>query len=222
MKKHHAFVLSLAMLSLFACKNPADGKPKAEVSSPASLAAASPAAAAEPSAKAADAKAPHRIALNAANTSLVFVGSKVTGSHEGRFEQLSGAVETLGTDPASAKISVSIDMASVKSGIEKLDGHLKSPDFFNVEKFPTARFDSIGIAAAEASKNVYTITGNLLLHGVTRQISFPATIAVSEQNVDVKSEFSINRRDFDIVYPGMPDDLIRDDVLIELKMNLAR
>jgi polyisoprenoid-binding protein YceI len=56
----------------------------------------------------------------------------------------------------------------------------------------------------------------LQLHGVTKSISFPTTIKVGGGGVEVDAEFAINRKDFGIVYPGMPDDLIRDDVLLRL------
>jgi hypothetical protein len=53
-------------------------------------------------------------------------------------------------------------------------------------------------------------------------VTFPATIAVDDSSVSVKSEFSINRKDFGIVYAGKADDLIRDDVVIKLDLNASR
>jgi polyisoprenoid-binding protein YceI len=58
----------------------------------------------------------------------------------------------------------------------------------------------------------------LQLHGVTKSISFPATIKVGGDAVEVDAEFAINHKDFGIVYPGMPDDLIKDDVLLKLRI----
>jgi polyisoprenoid-binding protein YceI len=221
MKNHQAFLLSVTLLWAVACKNPAEDKPKATVSPPDTTPTTRISEDPAPPA-AALSKAPSRFTLDAANTSLIFVGSKVTGSHEGKFEKLKGQVETVGDDPSSAKISVSVETASLKTDAEKLDGHLKSPDFFDVEKFPTAVFESTAVAAQAGSPSAHTISGNLTLHGVTKQITFPATIAVSDKKVAVKSEFSINRRDFGIVYPGMPDDLIRDDVLMKINIDLSR
>jgi polyisoprenoid-binding protein YceI len=66
------------------------------------------------------------------------------------------------------------------------------------------------------------ITGDLTLHGVTKRVSFPATISVSDVRVDANAEFSINRQDYGITYPGMPDDLIRDLVVIKLSLQLPR
>ena len=62
------------------------------------------------------------------------------------------------------------------------------------------------------------MTGNLDLHGVTKSISFPADIQISDNEVAVKAEFAINRKDFNINYPGRPNDLIRDNVVIKLDL----
>jgi len=101
---------------------------------------------------------------------------------------------------------------------EKLVGHLKSPDFFDVEKFPVTRFQSTKIETGGERGATHTVTGNLELHGVTKSIRFPASISLAADNVSVKSEFGINRKDFGIVYPGKPDDLIKDEVLIRLNL----
>jgi hypothetical protein len=67
-----------------------------------------------------------------------------------------------------------------------------------------------------ANGGTHTITGNFDLHGVKKSISFPATIQVSPDSVSANAEFSINRKDFGINYPGKADDLIRDGVVIKL------
>ena len=65
------------------------------------------------------------------------------------------------------------------------------------------------------------VTGNLDLHGVTKQISFPAAIEIDADEIRASSEFAIKRFDFDIVYPGKAEDLIRDDVLVKLNLVAA-
>jgi polyisoprenoid-binding protein YceI len=140
-----------------------------------------------------------------------FIGSKVTASHEGAFSTWNGGVVL-----AEGKVSAfrfEVDVATLKTDSEKLDGHLKSADFFDVEKFPKATFTSTEIKV-EGEKA--TITGNLNLHGVEKSISFPATVKLGGDSVSATAEFSINRKDFGVVYAGKPDDLIRDEVLIKL------
>ncbi|MFO0648783.1 MAG: YceI family protein [Polyangiales bacterium] len=68
----------------------------------------------------------------------------------------------------------------------------------------------------------HTVTGTLSLHGQSRSITFPATIAVGASEVTARSEFVINRRDFGLVYPGMPDNLIRDEVTIRFDLRAPR
>lgn len=149
-----------------------------------------------------------------------FKGSKVTGSHLGGFKSFTGQVLVPGEKPESGSVKLTIDTESLYSDSEKLTGHLKSPDFFDVKKYPQATFTSTSIEPAEGGK--YKVTGDLALHGVTKQVSFPATVNVGADTVKANAEFSINRKDFGIVYPGMPDDLIRDDVVLTLDINAKK
>ncbi|MBU6159966.1 MAG: YceI family protein [Myxococcales bacterium] len=147
-----------------------------------------------------------------------FVGSKVTGSHEGSFQQFTGTL-TLATPVENSTIDVQIVTDSLVADNERLTGHLKSPDFFDTATYPNASFVSTGITAlADNPPYTHTLTGNLSLHGQTREISFPATITVTPEQVTATSEFSINRMDFGIVFAGQADDLIREGVLIKLNI----
>jgi polyisoprenoid-binding protein YceI len=58
------------------------------------------------------------------------------------------------------------------------------------------------------------VTGNLTMHGVTHGVTFPATIKVDGNTVTARADFKISRKDWGVVYPGQPDDLISDDVRI--------
>lgn len=158
------------------------------------------------------------LAINPSNSKVEFVGAKVTASHPGGFTDFTGKVD-LGDPIEKSRIEVTIQTASLYADKEKLTKHLKSPDFFDVAKFPTTTFESTGI---EKEGEGYTITGDLTLHGVTKRISFPATISADDATVTAGTEFSINRKDFGITYPGMPDDLIRDLVVIKLSLALPR
>ena len=108
-----------------------------------------------------------------------------------------------------------IDTTSIYADNERLTGHLKSADFFNAAQMPTATFETTAITPQAANS---LVTGNLTLHGVTKQISFPAKIQVSDDAVEVGADFFINRFDFDIKYAGKADDLIRKEVVLKLKV----
>ncbi len=208
MTRYSACFLVSSMLTLCACDNdPVKDAPRAEAAAPVESKNQAQAKAEETSV----------LALTPENSQLNFVGAKVTDTHEGSFEKLSGELRLVAGDPTKSSVTVTIDVASLTIEPEKLESHLRSPDFFDVEKFPEAKFASTSIA--KEADGSYKITGNLNLHGVTKSISFPGKIEVQEDTVVVKAKFGINRKDFGIVYPGMPDDLIKDEVLIDLNLN---
>lgn len=150
------------------------------------------------------------------DSQVLFTGSKVTGSHQGGFKSFTGHFTVKDGEPVGNDHKVMIDMTSTFSDDEKLTGHLKSPDFFDVEKFPRSTFDVTSVTKKDAAE--YTVAGNFTLHGVTKNITFPASVSKDGETVKIHAKFDINRKDFGIVYPGKTDDLIRDEVVIELKL----
>lgn len=151
------------------------------------------------------------------NSKIEFVGSKVTGSHNGGFQKFSGDIDYTG-DVATSRVRFTIDTDSITTDTPDLTKHLKTADFFDVAKYPQATFESTSITAGGDKGASHTVTGNLTLHGVTKSVTFPATIAVAPDAVTVDSTFSLNRKDFGINYAGLADDLIRDDVVLTLKI----
>lgn len=220
--------LGALSLSLFlaACEDPAANKTKAVTSNSATTNSASTPQTANANTTAPSTKTAAKgdaLPLTAENSKVEFTGSKVTGKHDGGFKSFTGTIDLVNAKPEESSVSVEIDMNSTYSDDEKLTGHLKSPDFFDVEKFPKANFTSTKIAADSAKgAGNYTVTGDFDLHGQKKSITFPAKITVTDADVAVESEFSINRKDFGIVYAGKTDDLIRDDVVIRLNLKSAR
>jgi polyisoprenoid-binding protein YceI len=206
-----------ALAILAACSNPADNKPVATVAD----AVVTPAAVTPPAAAPVGAAAATTTATAGAlyhitpDSKVTFVGSKVTGSHHGGFNKFSGEITAPGAVIETAGVKVEIAMDSIFTDTERLTGHLKSPDFFDVAKYPTATFQSTQIAKVADG---YQLTGNLTLHGVTKSISFPAKITADAAGATATAEFVIKRKDFNIVYPGKPNDLIRDEVVIHLEI----
>ena len=122
--------------------------------------------------------------------------SKVTGS----FGAFKGSVVYDAAAPASSSANVEIDASSIDTNNDQRDHHLKSPDFFDVAKYPTSTFTTTSIKAGGDKGATHTITGDLDLHGVKKSISFPATIKIAADAVTATAEFSINRKDFNINY----------------------
>ena len=203
-----AFVAIAALLFVSACANPASDKPKAVVGE-ATNASSSPVAAAQ------------KYVITPENSKIEFIGAKVTGHHNGSFKKFSGTVDYAG-QIENSRVSITIDSSSLETDTPDLTKHLKTADFFDVAKYPTATFESTAIKPGGEKGATHTVTGNLTMHGQTKSVSFPATIAVSSGEVTVESSFAINRKDFGISYAGAPDNLIRDDVALSLHVKATK
>ena len=204
MKSKASLVVLVVYAGFAGCsKNPAENVPAANVSAATNTASAAPAAA-------------KTYAFSPAESKIEFTGSKVTGKHNGGFNKFAGELNVADGKLAGAGNKVIIEMTSTFTDTDRLTGHLKSADFFDATKFPTATFVTTTI---EPTATNSIVTGNLTLHGVTKQISFPAKIEVSDAAVKVNAEFFLNRFDFDIKYPGKTDDLIRQEVVLRLKVD---
>jgi polyisoprenoid-binding protein YceI len=191
------------LIFLSACSDPAADKSKAVTGE--ATKATSPAAAAQG----------QRYLITPQNSKVEFVGSKVTGSHNGSFGDFSGEIDYAGS-PETSHVHLTIKADSITTDTPDLTKHLKTADFFDVAKFPQATFTSTAIKAGGEKGASHTITGNLTLHGVTKSITFPATISVTPDTATVDSSFSINRKEFGINYAGAADNLIRDEVVLKL------
>lgn len=210
--KSCSLFLALSLVALApGCKSEIDEKPAAEVTeTTASMSETSATTAA-----AATASTP----VIKEKSKIEFVGAKVTRDHQGQFKTFDGSIAYAGTQPSS--LSFDIDLNSVETDTEKLTGHLKSPDFFDVATYPKATFVSTSLTAAPAGTPngaTHVLKGTLDLHGVRKEIEIPVVAETTPEGVHAKSEFTINRHDWGISYKGAADDLIKDNVLIKLDL----
>lgn len=152
-------------------------------------------------------------------SSIRFVGAKVTRDHKGQFRNFDGQIEYVQGRPE--RVSFSIDLNSIETDDPKLTEHLKTPDFFDVAKYPQATFTSTSLTEATAGSSqgaTHVLKGTLDLHGVRKEVTIPVKTAQTADGVRTTSEFTINRHDWGISYRGMADDLIKDNVLIQLDL----
>jgi polyisoprenoid-binding protein YceI len=214
-------VWSLAVLPfLVACESEIDNKPAAAVKEvPASAKKSPPPPPPSPSpvagAKSGDKAKPLPVdgwAL-APSSAVTWVGAKVTKDHKGGFKTLRGSAKIDGDKISSGVLQ--IDLTSLYSDHPKLEKHLRSPDFFDVQTYPTATFTFTEVAAD-------SVTGTLDLHGVKKELSFPAKVTVTDAAATIAAEFTLLRKDFGMTYPGKSDDLIRDEVLVKGDLKFAR
>src|SRR3989475_11942658 len=203
-------ILIVFTLMTFSCANPAANKPKATVGN------------AAPESNTANPAGSETLAIAPENSKVEFVAAKVTRSHNGSFKQFTGSIDLAGNRPEQSRVTIDIETGSVVTDEHQLTGHLKTPDFFDVAKYPKATFVSTKIEPSTTGGATHNVTGNFDLHGVKKSISFPATIQIAPDNVSVNAEFAINRKDFVLLYPGKADDLIRDGVVIKLTLKVPR
>jgi polyisoprenoid-binding protein YceI len=193
----------LCALLIVACNDPTKDQAQAKVSAPAASTTAPNAAGV-------------LFAITPDTSKIEWTGSKVTGSHDGSFASFTGTVTVVDGSAEKSRVHIDIDTPSLTTAPDKLVTHLKSVEFFGVEQFPKATFDSTVIKSGGEKGAGYQVTGNLALHGISKSISFPANISISADAVTADATFAINRKDFALNYPGKADDLIRDDVLVKL------
>lgn len=208
-------ILALAIAAMVGCSNPTANKPKATVSEPTPEESTSPLSEQRVTQPAED---PGLQAegtpyfFDNENGGIDFEGYKVTGSHTGGFGEFEGTVVVPEGDLGAATIKLTIDMQTLYSDDPQLTDKLKSDDFFDVEKYPQSTFTSTKLE--QYPDGSFGVTGDLTMHGITKRVTFPATIELDGDDLKTEAEFTINRFDWNINYKGVADDLIRKDVLI--------
>jgi polyisoprenoid-binding protein YceI len=141
------------------------------------------------------------------------------GQFWGRFNDISGTF-TLSDDPAKLAFMIDVAIDSVDSGNDKLDGHLKSPDFFNAKEFPKMSFKSTG--AKKAANGMFEVMGELTMHGVTKPITAMVEItgqsSMMGQRGGAEATFTVKRSEFGMNYgveKGMIGDMVKVVVGLE-------
>ncbi len=140
------------------------------------------------------------VEISPENTKITFVGThaapKAKDPRTGTFEKFSGKAEVDVEKKTVKSVSVEIDMTAFKTFDPKLTNHLKSPEFFDVEQYPTARFESTKIEVGQGGE--HTVTGNLTLLKTTKEISFPLKMDAANNAMSLSAEFVIDRIDFGV------------------------
>lgn len=143
----------------------------------------------------------------------------------GRFTKFSGTIKVDTADISKSSVEVSIEVASINTDNADREKHLKSPDFFDVEKYPTITFKSTSVK--EVVKGKLEVTGDFTLHGVTKRITFPVTNAGTQPGMQpgtvvagfIDGALTINRNDYGIkAFPGA----LGDEVAISLNVEAGK
>jgi polyisoprenoid-binding protein YceI len=138
----------------------------------------------------------------------------------GRFNEFAGTLEMTGDDVATGKLALDVKTASVDTGNQRRDDHLRSPDFLNAVQLPLMKFESTAVRSL--SDGAYEVTGNLTLHGVTKPVT--ATVEkvgsgkdprAGKSMVGFEGKFSLKRSDFAIEFMVGP---VSDEIDVHIAL----
>lgn len=149
-----------------------------------------------------------------------------TSNVTGQFRDFDAVANLDRANPTKSSIEFTIQATSVDTGAEGRDKHLRSADFFDVEKFPTITFKSTSIAAT--GKDQYNVTGDFTMHGVTKRITLPVSFLgfAKTQRGDkagFELETTLNRKDYGIEWNRALDEggfMLSDDVKVTIDLEL--
>lgn len=160
--------------------------------------------------------------IDAAKSSINWLGKKVTGQHNGTVNFKEGALVFKGKKVAGGNFTVDMtsltatDLQGEYQG--KLNGHLKADDFFGTEKFPTAKLAFKKVAVKSA--NVFTVTADLTIKGITKPVTFDLTTTANSAS----TKFMVDRTKYDIKYgsgtffTSIGDKAIADEFELEVSL----
>jgi polyisoprenoid-binding protein YceI len=147
----------------------------------------------------------------------------------GKFEKFQGTVVMDPKDPAASKVDFQIDTSSIDTGVDKRDNHLRSQDFFYVEKYPEITFESEKVAAT--GKGAYDVTGTLTMRGVAKQVTLPVKFlgTAADPWGNTRAGFStsttLDRQDYGINWNQALDQggfLLGDDVTVSISLEAVQ
>jgi len=146
----------------------------------------------------------------------------------GKFADVSGVVNVDRANPTASTVELTIKTATIDTGVADRDKHLRSADFFDVEKFPDITFKSTKIAAS-SKKDVYDVTGDFTMHGVTKQITVPVEVLGWQNNpqgerVGFGFSTKLNRKDYGVAWNRTMDNavMLGEDVDIDVSVEAVK
>lgn len=165
-----------------------------------------------------------------------WAGTKPTATHSGTFKIKDGSVAVENNTLTGGSFTIDIaslvdnDLTGEFKG--KLEGHLKSPDFFDVAKFPTAKFELTKVEPFDSTKQksllpgaTHLLSGNLTLKDSTKNVTFPAIVSITDNALIAQANFNIDRTEWGMNYkgPNNPQDwVIKKEVNLQLNVKAGK
>ena len=149
---------------------------------------------------------------------------------KGSFSGISGVLTEHAADSTLSSVEAAVPVATVSTGDAQRDGHLKSADFFDAEKYPTLNFKSTKVVRKAESE--YSVTGDLTIHGVTKPVTFavegpsaPGKDPWGNTRIGLSATAKINRKDFGLVWNAALETggfLVGDEISITLDVQFIK
>ena len=154
------------------------------------------------------------------STSLFRVHHFGAGMFYGRFNDVTGTITYNPEDPDSLSFKVAIAVESVDTNSERLDGHLKSPDFFNAKEFSEMTFKST--AVSKIDDDTFEVTGDLTIHGVTKtittQVDLTGVVDTRRgKKIGFETKFTVDRSEYGMTY-GLQNGALGKDIRLLVSM----
>lgn len=163
--------------------------------------------------------------IDAAHSMIIFRAKHNGVSYNyGRFNEFTGKI-AMDADVSNNTVEFEVKAASIDTGNEKRDQHLRSSDFFSAKQFPVITFKSTKVSAKEGKEDVLEVTGDLELHGVKKSVTVDVEITgrgqgrQGESLIGFESTFTIQRSEFGMTY-GMGS--VSDDIRITVSIEAAQ
>jgi polyisoprenoid-binding protein YceI len=177
------------------------------------------------STKTATAAATRTLAIDRSHSEVAFQVRHLLSKVRGRFTEFGGTIEFDEVNPQHSRVEVTIQATSVDTAEPDRDKHLRSADFFDVEKYPTLTFVSRSVTPAGGNR--YDVHGDLAIHGVTQQVVLPAsylgaaTDPWGNTKLVFEAELPLNRKDFGLTWNAALETggfLVGDEVKVSLSI----
>jgi polyisoprenoid-binding protein YceI len=165
--------------------------------------------------------------IDPAHSEVTFQIRHLVSQVRGRFNDFSGTIEMDPKNLANSSVAFQIKATSIDTNQPDRDKHLRSADFFDVEKFPEITFKSKSVKPA--GKDTYNVTGTLTMHGVSKEVTLPVTYLGQANMRGVRAGFAtattLDRKDYGIVWNRALDNgggILGDDVKVEINLETVK
>jgi polyisoprenoid-binding protein YceI len=143
---------------------------------------------------------PVRFRIQTEASQLTFKATSRLMNADGKFHRFRGEVLADPKDLATARVTLTVEAASIDTNITRRDNHLRSEDFFHAERYPTITFESIRV---EPAGGRLTLVGRLTVRGVTREVAVPVDVEVGDSTLVARGAFDLRRTEYGITYNSL-------------------